>query len=144
MGLDEIRKTLFKAASLRIPRFEERDSTGTKIDKLEDYLLKMAMMRGDLEEARLYAQQALRDLGVQWQDISRDAYDLHLPKGKKVPSQEDIRQAKRAIGPDERAIDDGMQEARWLIARLTEQIQRLSHMGDDQVASRIYTLMAGS
>lgn len=141
MTLDEIRQTLFDAAKLRIPRFEDRDTTGMKIDKLETYLLRMAATRGDLEEARLHAQQALRGLDDQWAQIV--GWEIHLP-AKKIPSQEDIRQAKRIVSPDTQALYDGISEAKWLIARLTEQIQRLSHMGDDQVASRIYTLMAGS
>jgi hypothetical protein len=52
-----------------------------------------------------------------------------------------IAQAKRLIEPD---LYDGIVEAKFLIARLTEQINRLSHMGDDQVASRIYSLLAGT
>jgi hypothetical protein len=86
-------------------------------------------------------QQTLRDLDLQWRAI--EGWELHLDR-KRAATKEQLRQAKRMVGPSEAAIDDAMEEAKWLIARLTEQINRLSHMGDDQVASRIYTLLAGS
>jgi hypothetical protein len=141
MDITRVRTILFAAAQRRMPRFEDRDTDGMKIEKLETYLLSSAHVRGDLEEARLWMQQTLRDLDLQWRAI--EGWELHLDR-KRAATKEQLRQAKRMVGPSEAAIDDAMEEAKWLIARLTEQINRLSHMGDDQVASRIYTLLAGS
>jgi hypothetical protein len=48
----------------------------------------------------------------------------------------DIDRAKPELRPDRAGA---LKDARWLVARLTEHIDRLSKMGDDQVASRIIT-----
>lgn len=138
MDVAEIRTTLFTAAKLRIPRFEEHETQGQRIDKLESYLLLSARTGGALEEARLYCQQALHDLTKQWEAL--DGWDIHVPAGTKARTGPVIREAKRLFAPD---LHDSIEECRWLIARLTEQIQRLNKMGDDQVASRIYTMMGG-
>jgi len=134
MDVDAIRLTLFTAAKLRVPRFDERDSTGARIDKMEKFLLDSAATGGELEEARLHCQQALFDLTKQWDAIP-------LVQGAKPMTGPQIIEHRKACNPD---LWDGIAEAKWLIARLTEQIQRLRKMGDDQLVSRIYTLMAGS
>lgn len=139
MTADEVRKVLFTAAKLRMPRFDDRDTQGMRIDKLESYLLSMALVRGDLEEARLHIQQALFMLQGTWDNLQ--GWEVHLPASKKARTREEIRQAKRTLDP---LTYDGIEDCKFLIARLTEQINRLSRMGDDQVASRIYTLLAGS
>lgn len=141
MTNDEVRKILFDCATLRMPRFDDRDTVGARIDKLERYLLTIAISRGDLEEGRLHIQQALRNLVMRWENIT--GWELHAPATEKARTKENIRQAKRLVG-DGAAIDDAIEECKWLIARLTEQINRLSKMGDDQIASRAYTLLAGS
>lgn len=134
MTQDEIRTTLFASAKLRVPKFDDRDSTGARIDKMEQFLLASATTGGDLEEARLHCQQALYDLTKRWDAIP-------LLQGPKAMTGPQIIEHRKTIDP---ALWEGIQEAKWLIARLTEQIQRLRKMGDDQVVSRIYTLMAGS
>lgn len=139
MNITEIRQHLFDASKLRMPRFDDRDTSGMRTEKLENYLLLTSRVRGDLEEGRLYMQQALRDLDIQWKNLT--GWELFAPAETKARTGPAIERAKRMVDP---AIADGIDEAKWLIARLTEQINRLSHMGDDQVASRIYTLIAGS
>lgn len=139
MTTDEIRTTLFRAAALRIPRFDERDTVGGRIGKLENYLLLSAQTGGDLEEARLHAQQALFDLTKLWDDLQ--GWEIHAPESERARTKAAIVEAKRLTDPD---LYDSIMEAKWLIARLTEQIQRLRRMGDDQIASRVYSLMAGS
>lgn len=138
MDVTAIRTTLFTAAKLRIPRFEESETQGMRISKLEDYLLSAAVVGGDLEEARLYCQQALHDLTKKWDHLQ--GWEIHLPASTKTRTVPAIREAKKLLNPD---LYDAIVEAQWLIARLGEQIHRLRKMGDDQVASRIYTLMAG-
>lgn len=139
MDVAAIRTTLFTAAKLRIPRFEEHESQGARIDKLESYLLSSAVVGGDLEEARLFCQQALHDLTKQWDHLQ--GWEIHLPASAKTRTGPAIREAKRIFNPD---LYDSIVEAQWLIARLSEQIHRLRKMGDDQVASRIYTMMGGA
>lgn len=141
MTLNDIRTLLFTSAKLRIPRFEERDNTGMRIGKLEDYLLTSAETSGDLDEARLFCFQTLHDCELRWRNLG--GWEIHLPHRKNgTPhSQAQIVEAKRLYDP---TLYEEIVEMKFLIARLTEQINRLHKMADDQVASRIYTLMAGS
>lgn len=144
MTPDDARHTLLAAAKLRMPKFDQRDGPGARIKKLEDYLLQTASTGADLEEARLHMQMALHALQEKWDAIPSAAWEIHAPAEGRARTKESIRQAKRLIGPDEEALYQGIIEATFLIARLTEQIQRLCRMGDDQVASRIYTMLAGA
>lgn len=62
MEIEEIKATLHRHAGLRMPMFTADDSAGFKIGKLEDYLGEVAVARGDLEEARLWADHARHEL----------------------------------------------------------------------------------
>jgi hypothetical protein len=137
--LDEIRATLFAAAAVRMPRFTEEMSGGERVSLLEDYLNLTAITRGDLDEARLCAQTAVRDLTVEWDAIV--GWEAHLRSRRRDIPQHEITAAKREIRPE---LHDAIAEAKFLVARLGEQIDRLSHMGDDQVASRLYSLITGT
>lgn len=139
MTLDEIRTALFTAAKLRIPRFDDRDTTGMRIEKLEDYLLTAAVTSGELEEARLYCYQALHDYEREWRELQ--GWEIHLPDRKGAYTQTQIVEAKRLTDPD---LYENIVEIKFLVARLSEQIHRLHKMADDQVASRIYSMMAGT
>lgn len=141
MTLDEIRRCLFTAAKLRIPRFDERDTTGMRIEKLEDYLLTAAVTSGELEEGRLYVYQALHDYEREWRAM--EGWEIHLParKGTTGYTQTQIVEAKRLTDAD---LYENIVETKFLAARLSEQIHRLHKMADDQVASRIYSLMSGN
>jgi hypothetical protein len=137
---DDARKTLLAAAKMRMPRFDERDTAGMRIEKLEEYMLQIAITTGDLEEARLHIQMALRALQIRWADLQ--GWEIHLQgKATKPRTKTEIIEAKRLTDP---VLHDGIEESKFLIARLTEQIHRLSRMGDDQIASRVYTLLAGT
>jgi hypothetical protein len=98
--LDEIRTTLFTAAKLRIPRFDERDTTGMRIEKLEDYLLTAAVTSGELEEGRLYCYQALHDYERQWRDAPGLGDPPAEPQGHRAYTQTQIVEAKRLAAPD--------------------------------------------
>lgn len=136
MTLEEIRTCLHGAATVRMPRFAEDMTSRERVDLLEDYLNLTAVTRGELEEARLCASAALHELSRQWEAI--EGWEAHLRRRRADIPQHEITTAKRECRPD---LHDGMTEAKWLVARLGEQIDRLSHMGDDQVASRLYTLI---
>jgi hypothetical protein len=116
MTVEEIELVLYAAADVRMPRFVDDLSPRERVTLLEDYLNLTAVTRADLERARLHAQAALKTLTDQWEQV---------PAERKRTLRETT-------------------EAKALIARLGEQIDRLSHMGDDQVASRMYTLITGS
>ena len=136
MTLDEIRRVLHSAAAVRMPRLTPEMGSRERVDALEDYLNLTAVTRGELEEARLYAQGALHALSGEWEAI--EGWEAHLRRRRADVAQHEITAAKAEIRPD---LHEGIRDAKFLVARLGEQIDRLSHMGDDQVASRIYTLI---
>jgi hypothetical protein len=131
MTVEEIELVLYAAADVRMPRFVDDLSPRERVTLLEDYLNLTAVTRADLERARLHAQAALKTLTDQWEQV---------PAERKRTLRE-TTEAKALVAPE---LHEGIKQARWLIARLGEQIDRLSHMGDDQVASRMYTLITGS
>jgi hypothetical protein len=139
MTLDEIRDVLTRGAAVRMTRFTPDMGPRQKVELLEDYLNQTAVMRGELEEARLWAHMALREMVDQWDDIK--GWGLHLQGNGSRHTKDDVIAAKREIRPD---LHDALKEVKFLVERLSEQIERLgSRMGDDQVASRIYTLISG-
>jgi hypothetical protein len=135
--LEEIRVVLHTAAAdVRMPRFTEDMGPRERVELIEDYLNLTAVTRADLDHARLCAHGALKALGDEWDAIV--GYKMNLPTRH---TQADVVSAKAEIRPD---LHAAIKESRWLVDRLTEQIDRLSRMGDDQVASRIYTLISGA
>lgn len=138
MKLEEIRATLYAAAAVQMPRFTPDMGPRQRVELLEDYLNLTAVTAGQLEEARLCAHGALKALGDEWDQIQ--GWGMHVPSNGRT-TQADITAAKAEIRPD---LHSGIKEAKWLVARLTEQLDRLSKMGDDQVASRIYSLISAT
>ena len=139
MTLEEIHRTLYEAAKLKMPTFRTRNGDGpipprTKIAALEDYLLQTARWRGHLEQGRLQAQDAVRELQRKWDHMA--GWEDYRRKGEKsVASVED---AKRQKDP---GLYDSIKSGEFLVKRLSDQIRRLEH--DDDVASRVYTLITG-
>lgn len=138
MTLEEIRQVLHTSAKVTMPRFTEEMGPRERVEILEDYLNLTAVTRAELDHARLCAHGALKDLGDEWDQIQ--GWGMHL-SGNGRHTQADITAAKAEIRPE---LHAAMKEARWLVDRITEQIDRLSKMGDDQVASRIYSLISGT
>lgn len=133
-----IKDTLARNADVTMPRFHSGMEARDRVEALEDYLNLTAVTRAELEEARLWAHMALKELGDQWDRIT--GWGMHLPSSGRQ-TKDDVIAAKREINPD---LHAALTEARFLVERITEQIDRLgSRMGDDQVASRLYTLIAG-
>ena len=130
---------LHAAAAVRMPRLTPEMGSRERVDALEDYLNLTAVTRGELEEARLYAQGALHELTREWEAI--EGWEAHLRRRRADIPQHEIIAARRECRPD---LHDGIRDAKFLVSRLGEQIDRLSKMGDDQVASRIYTLINGA
>lgn len=136
MTLDEIRALLHRNAALRMPRFTPEMAPRERVDALEDYLNLVAIARAELEEARLCAQGAVQILQEEYDGII--GWDLHLRRRRADPTQAEVHAAKREARPD---LVGALDDAKWLVARLGEQIHRLGAMGDDQIASRLYTLI---
>lgn len=137
MTLDEIRTVVEDCARMRMPKLRSLEP-GDKVSQLEDYLVELAIARGQLEEARMYLHAALDPLLDQWDNIK--GWEAHVGYSTRT-TQDDIRRAKKEIRPD---LHDSINEAKRLGARIGEQIVRLGGMGDEQVASRLYTLITGS
>lgn len=135
MDLPEIRSVLYSAARLRMPRRDPDAALGYNIEQIEDYLTDTAIHRGALEEARLYAADALDGLVDQLAEV--EGWEVYMAKGAKSMAAED---RARALAAPRTAA--GIREARRLIDRLSKQIARLEI--DDKAASRRYTMMTGS
>lgn len=140
MTTDQIRQTLYESAKLKMPTFVYRDngrpptSAKDKIEALEDFILQTARWRAHLEQARLYAQDAVRLLEKQWAHMQD--WEVHRREGEK--SVASIEDAKRQKDPD---LYDSIQAGQSLVKDLSAQIRRLEH--DDEVASRAYTFVTG-
>jgi hypothetical protein len=140
--IDDARKVLAEAAKLRIPRRSDEaikeGGTRVLVEKLEEYLLETAYWRGELEEARLHMYDARQLLVQQWSELQ--GYEAALPSGAaRNPTRDQVIAAKRQMRPD---LYSGMEEAKYLIDRLSDQIRRLKD--DDAATSRAYTLATGS
>lgn len=137
MNLEQIKETLYSAAKLRMPKFSKDDNwtSRAKIEALEEYLLLTARWRSFLEEARLHAEHGVRELRREWDHMQ--GWEVFRRNGERT--QASIEDAKRETKPD---LYDSIQSGEWIVKRLSEQIRRLEH--DDDVASRVYTLITGS
>lgn len=134
MSPKEVRELLYRASKVMVPTFRGREMSGRqKIEELEDHLFIIARWRAQLEEARLWMQDARRELEDQWDEI--EGWQA-VADGK---SKQAMIDAKRTIKPD---IYDGIRMAKFLIERLSEQIRRLER-DEEYAVSRGYTLISG-
>ena len=144
MDTDEIRQLLHSHASLRVPKFrrhahgeEPPHSPGEMLTALEEYMADVAIARGDLEEALLYADHARHELEDQWNAI--EGWHVHITGQASKATGPQVTEAKRKMSPD---LYDSIREAKWLIERLRAQIRRLEK--DEENTSRRYTILTGS
>lgn len=135
MDLAEIRRRLESALPLRIPQFDPNTPPREKISRLEDYILKCAYHRGELEEALHWCLEAGKRLRAEWDQVQ--GYEVGLPSR---PTKEQIDQSKRMISPN---VWKGLDEARTLTESIKRQIARLGG-SDYDAASRAYTMLSGS
>lgn len=136
MTVDEIRQVLHNAASVQMPRFNPGMEPRDRVELLEDYLNQTAVVRAELDRARLHAYTAMAALTEQWDAI--EGWQIKIRSSSK-PTQAEVTEAKRLCQPD---LYRGISDAKWLINRLGEQIHRLEI--DDKAASRLYTLIVGT
>ena len=133
-SIEECKRILHQHATLRMPVFTADDNTGFKVDKIENYMGDLAVARGDLEEARLWADHIRHTLEETWEKV--DGWQQQVPAKATGPQ---IVEAKRKIDP---ATYAALRECKWVIAKLTDQIKRLEK--DEENGSRRYTLLTGS
>lgn len=107
-----------------------------KIEELESYLLLTAEARQLAESARLAVHRFLFDARIEADGMQ--GWEMHLGVAASKATAPQIEAAKKKANP--RLVAD-IAEADFLVKRLTEQIKRLEH--DDEVASRVYTLITG-
>lgn len=109
------------------------EGRGPWIEALQDYLLDTATARAELEEARLLMHETLRTLDNQWAEMR----GYQVGAGRNLKTQADHDRAKEFANP---GLAGARREAKFLVARLSEQVERLGGMSDDQVVSRIYSM----
>jgi hypothetical protein len=146
----EIRSNLQVAARLRIPplyddlvppdeRFDParpvRLSPQARIESYEDFIVKAATYRGELEEDLLTIQSSIKDLEDEWEAI--EGWETLVDPGDKT--QRASVDAKRKLRPD---LYSGIREGKWLADKLRVQVKRLEQ--DEGAASRLYTMLTGS
>jgi hypothetical protein len=129
--LEEVRRVLHRAADLRMPGRDPDKGRAEWIGELQDYLQETAVMRADLETSRLLMHETLRTLDGQWETM--EGYGV----GKTLRTGPDHERAKRQQNP---GLAAARKEAKFLVDRLSEQIERLGGMSDDQIVSRIYSM----
>lgn len=135
MDLAEARARLESALPLRVPLMDPNEAPRVRIEQLEDYILKTAYHRGELEEALHWVLEAGKVLRQRWDGVQ--GYQAAV-RGSR-PTREQIDAAKAEIDPDTYAA---LQEARFLVESLKRQIARLGG-SDYDAASRAYTLLSG-
>ncbi len=136
MNVEDIGEYLRIASALRIPRLDPNDNPGLKISALEDYMLKVAHARGDLEEAIGWVLEAKHEARRALDAVQ--GWEVNLPRGGQRTAEQ-VLEAKRTIAPDSFAVT---RDADYYLKRLERQVRRLEL--DHNAVSRAYTLITGS
>lgn len=136
MTLDEIRDTLSRALPMRSPIFPDDTPGGEKVPILENYMLAVAEINGELVEARHWLRLLIESLGEQWKNLQ--GWEVALRKARARATKEDIHAAKVVVSPQ---LYDAGREARRLKASVDDQIARFER--EERVVSRAYTMVVG-
>lgn len=137
MSLDEIRDVLARALPMRSPTFPEDTPGGAKVPVLEDYMLAVAEINGELVEARHWLRLLIDSLGDQWKNLQ--GWEVALRKARNRATKEDIHAAKVQVAP---SLYEAGREARTLKSSVDDQIARFER--EERVVSRAYTMVTGS
>lgn len=121
------------ASKLRVPVFQRETAPREKIDQLEEYMLLSAYFAGELHRERLEHHQRVADLQLEWDHLAG------WEPFRRSKTETAVEDAKRQLRPD---LYDAIADARWAIARLSEEIDRLER--DATKVSRTYTFITGS
>lgn len=147
--IQKLRDMLDRVAAVRMPTVIRRGrpneeyeggfeplGPSEKISQLESYLLLTAEARQLAESARIAASDSLFDLNREWDDL--EGWEMYLNGSTSKATGPQIEAAKRRVSP---ALHSKRQRLDWLVRRFSEQVRRLEQ--DDEVASRVYTLIVG-
>lgn len=135
MEIEEIRRRLESAITLRIPQMDPDARPQERIEALEDHVLKCAWHRAELEEALYWLIEGGKVLRAKWDGV--EGWQVAV-RGTR-PTKEQVDRAKAEIDP---ATYHALQEARSLVDHLKRQITRLGG-SDYDAASRVYTMLSG-
>lgn len=124
---------LAESLKMRVPRFTQEDTVGTKVARYEDYMMETAFVEGELTEERV--QQLLRKAPLKHRWDHMQGWD-HLVKGR---TEGAVTRAKAQVNP---LLYDELEEIDWLVKRLSEEIDRMQR--DAAKCSRAYTMLTGS
>lgn len=131
----ELPAALTTSIGMRVPTFERGAAPRGKIDALEDYLLRSAMVQGDLTEERLDWMSRLVPLKDEWDHMNQEEWG-HL---RRTRTETAVTHAKRQVRPE---LYDEMMDIEWMIKRLTEEIDRMER--DAAKVSRAYAMIVGT
>lgn len=124
------------AQQFRVPLWDRKGvkTTGQLAEELAEYMLLSAFYAGALHEERLGHYEELRGLQVRWEDL--EGWEM-FRTGKTDSSREE---AKKICDPE---LYAEIAARKWIIARLSEEIERLNRDGEKTV-SRTYTILTGT
>jgi chromosome segregation ATPase len=122
-----------EAAKLELALVPRELGPRARVEALEDHILVTANAQAGLGRARLEVHDQLRLLEEEWDHL--EGWEM----ARRTRTNAGVEDAKRQLKP---ALYDGIKRARWLVKRLTEQIDRLE--GDFQKCSRAYTIATGA
>lgn len=137
MSVLELSKAFNLAKALRVPLWSDEDGPKPPLrlsGELGEYMLLSAFYAGELHEERLeiYAEQRAKQ--EEWDHL--EGWEP-FRNGKTDSSREE---AKRLLRPE---LWDELQAAKWVVARLTDEIDRLNRDAEKAV-SRAYTMLTGT
>lgn len=130
----EFTEDFVNAQQLRVPLMHPDKSAMMLSEELASYMLLSAWYAGALHEERLGHYAALRRDQGAWDHL--EGWEMYRT-GKTDSSRDE---AKRMCDPD---LWDRIQARKWIIARLSEEIDRLNRDGEKAV-SRTYTILTGT
>lgn len=118
-----------------MPVFARGTTPSAKIVELEEYLLLSASVQGDLTEERFDWMSRLVPVEDEWEHLPQEEWG-HL---RRTRTETAVMHAKRVARPE---LYDDIQDMKWMIKRLTEEIDRMER--DATKCSRAYTMITGS
>lgn len=122
------------AQQLRVPLMHPDKNAMALSEELASYMLLSAWYAGALHEERLGHYVGLREAQNRWDHL--EGWEMYRT-GKTDSSREE---AKKVMDPE---LYDEIQARKWMISRLSEEIERLNRDGEKAV-SRTYTILTGT
>lgn len=116
-----IPRALQESVALRIPTFAHDATAQERFGGLEDHMLQATSRQGELASLRLETQESLRTLQREWDHMAG------WEQFKRSKTEAAVEDAKRQVNP---TLYDGIEDAKWLIARYSDEFERLGKDAD--------------